>query len=64
MDSCSKVIFLVRYTITSSQSSSEDGWTTTHGHFLIKGGFRLVRANDDEVLLDDVSLGLANVAEF
>ena len=32
----------------------EQGWTATHGHFLIMGGFKLVRA-DDEVLLDDES---------
>ena len=36
----------------------EQGWTATHGHFLIMGGFKLVRA-DDEVLLDDKSFCIA-----
>ena len=39
---------------SGSQCASEDGWTPTHGYFLIMGGFKLVRAND-EVLLDDDS---------
>jgi hypothetical protein len=30
----------------------DEGWTSTHGHFLIMGGFNLVRAGDEVTVLD------------
>ena len=36
---------------SGSQCASEEGWTPTHGHFLM-GGFTLVLGDDNEVVLN------------
>ena len=51
MQSDSKVRILQLFLNREVEKLSEEGWTATHGHFLIMGGFVLVR-NGQETVLD------------